>query len=500
MPRRSRDGGRAADVEVVLVEDEPERTPARDPLASPDRPGAPVTRRRPGLGTRTRAVAVVAVLAVLGVAGVLQARQQAVVAAALEGHPGLLRPLHVLPTERWRLAEAWVAGLGERDVLVAAPDGLLRGVDPETGLPRWSAGEPPPGGSSWCTVLHRSPDGSGLTRVGGDVHRAATLAVCEQGRWSEGPLRSRVRLTTATVLDPATGAVLAERALDGGLLVSDVVGDDLLHAWADLSGRVSVVRWDPRTGEARWTFRSDRRVTERRSNGVTVHHGDGTLSFVGSGTLTVDVASGEQVDRPGAARAAPTVVGHLADGAVVVRSVDGDGAPVTQVRSDGAVRYTVEGDPLLPPIQVGAPAPALLLLAADGDEVRAVDAATGQDLWQERLSRPGALRPADVTVLAELDGTAVLTDTVEAWAVQLTDGRERWRLPLADVTRLQPLTDGSVMALPVADGSPAGALVAVDVRSGVELWRTALPPGTEGVRPAHGLVIVESDDGITALG
>jgi outer membrane protein assembly factor BamB len=437
---------------------------------------------------------------VVGVAGVLQGRQQADVAAALEGDPGLLRPVHVLPTERWHLADAWVAGLGEQDVLVATPDGRLQGVEPGTGAVRWRAGEPPPGGSSWCTVLHRAPDGAGLTRVASGV-RPAALVVCERGRWAGYDARSRVRLTTATVHDPVTGAVVAERTLDGGLLVSDTEDGDLLHAWADVSGRVSVVRWDPWTGDAVWTYRGDRRVTDRRSNGASVLHRADALTFVGAATLTVDLRTGEEVDRAHArpGHAPDGVVGQLAGGSAVVRREDVRSGPVTDVLpTDGSARFTVAGAPLLPWLRVGASAPVLLLTESDGSALVAVDARTGDPAW--RTEMPERERAADVVLLAEVDGTAMLADGVEAWAVELASGTERWRLPLAGVSRLQPLTDGTVVVLPVHDGSPDGALVAVDVRSGAERWRLPLPTGTKGVRPAHGLLLVESRSGITALG
>ncbi|EYR63478.1 hypothetical protein N866_20300, partial [Actinotalea ferrariae CF5-4] len=427
-----------------------------------------------------------------------QARQQAVVAAALEASPGLLRPVHAAPSELWHLPGTWVAGTGERDVLVATPDGLLQGVEPETGRVRWGVDGPPPGGSSWCTVLHRTPDGTGITRTATGT-RPAALALCEEGTWAAGLDGSRIRLTLARTLDPATGAVLAERALGGGLLVSDVVDGDLLHASADQAGFVSVARWDPWTGEPRWAFRSDRRITDRRSNGVQVHHGAGTLSFVGSSTLTLDLGSGRQVDRPGDTPPADAVVGYLADGAAVLAGARDGGTTTRVLAPDGTLRYTTEGAPLLPSLRVGSAAGVLLVRATDGG-VRAVEAATGAPLWRERPSGRGPDRAADLSVLAEVDATVVLTDAVEAWGVDLRTGRPAWRHALADVARLQPLTDGAVVVLPVQDGTPSGSLLAVEVRSGAELWRTPLAPGTKGVRPAHGLLLVESEDGITALG
>ncbi|WP_225754749.1 PQQ-binding-like beta-propeller repeat protein [Actinotalea sp. Marseille-Q4924] len=503
MRRPSRGAGRAADVEVVLVEDErvSDRAPRAHAAATPA--AGPPAERRPGFRPvvgRRRSVAVLAVVVLLGVAGVLQSRQQAVVAAALEAQPGLLRSVHVLPVEQWRLPGAWVAGLGERDVLVTTPDGPLQAVDPKTGAVRWDTGRPPPGGSVWCSALDRTPDGSALTRVPPDV-RPAAFVVCEEGRWVAGRLGTRVRHTTATVHDAGTGAVVATREVDGGLLVSDVAGEDLLHAWADASGRVSVARWDPRTGAPRWTFRSEHRVTDRRSNGVAVHRGAGTVSFVGSGTVTVDLASGEERDRPGTeAQRHPVVVGHLPDGAAVVVRGGGVGASSAVVGTDGATRWSGTGDPLLPEVRTGTAPPALLLHRSDRGTVVAVDPTTGSPLWESPLALRGPNDAADLRLLTEVGPVAVLTDTVEAWAVDLAGGRELWRLPLADVPRLHPLTDGTVVALPVQDGTPAGALLAVDGRSGAELWRTPLPDGTKGVRSAHGILLVESGDGITALG
>lgn len=493
MRRRPRDQAPPAVVEVVLVEDDATRVPDAAPSGSTAGPASAGQRR---LGIRTRLVAVLGAMALLGAGGVLQARHQADVAAALARNPALVRPLHAPPVERWSVPDAWVSGVGETGVLVTSPDGRLRAIDPATGSVRWgSAGSGD--GSGWCGVLHPTPDGAGLTRTPTGAARA-TLAVCERGRWQLDGDGGRVRLTRATALDATTGAVLGERLLEGGLLLSDVVDGDLLHAWADAEGRVGVVRWDPRTGAARWEHRGDRRVTERRGNGARVLRGPGTVSFVGAGMLTVDLTTGRERAAPAQEGARDDVVGRAGDATVVVRVDPADGGARTQVVGpDGAVRLEVRGAALLPSVRVDAGAGVLLLPTADGDVV-GVDATTGSPLWD---GRPAWSGPAgEVTVLAELDGLAVLTDGAEATAVRLADGRERWRLPLAEVARLHAVTDGSVLALPLRDGTATGALVAVDVRTGTELWRTALPAGTKGVRPAHGLVLVETVEGVTALG
>ncbi|MBC7289883.1 MAG: PQQ-binding-like beta-propeller repeat protein [Actinotalea sp.] len=494
MRRRPVGGGRPAGVEVVLVEDE--RAPRRAPAPEAAVPPAGARPELAGRRSRVRAAAVLALVGVLGVAGVLQTRHQAVVAAALERQPGLLRPLSAAPTERWALARVSVAGVGPRDVLVSTPDGRLHGVDPLVGEVRWSTEAAPAGGSSWCSVLHRTGDGAVVARAPREL-AAAALVVCEQGRWVPGSLGSRVRVTTATTVDPATGAVLARRGLGGGLLVSDTVDGDLVHAWADLSGRVGVVRWDPWTGEERWTYRSDDRVTERRSNGVAVHHGAGTVTFVGSGTLTVDLATGSRVHRRGLGDG--TAAERLPDGSVALRGADGTW---TLIGADGA-RVALPGAPLLPTVgpDRAAPAPAtpVPLLVRDGDRLVGVDPRGGEILWQVTAAA-GRGVPGETRLLAQTSDTAVLATTERAWAVDLADGSERWRSPLLQLGRTEPLTDGTVVALAVPDGTGGGALVGVDLRSGDARWRLPLPAGTTGLRPAHGLVLVTSSDGVRAMG
>lgn len=433
MRRRPRDHDPPAVVEVVLVEDGvPPEPGAAPPARRTTGPRAAGQRR---LGVRTRLAAVLGAMALLAAGGVLQARHEADVAAALARDPALVRPLHAPPGERWHVPDAWVSGVGESGVLVTSADGRLRAIEPATGRVQWSSGRSPDDGSGWCSVLHRAPDGSGLTRAP-TADAPAVLAVCEHGRWLADGDGGRVRLTRATALDATTGTVLGERVLEGGLLLSDVVEGDLLHAWADAAGRVGVVRWDPGTGEVRWEHRGERRVTEQRGNGARVLRGPTTVTFVGAGTLTVDLASGRERVAAVSGRARDDVVGAGAVAGALLRGARASGAGL-----------------------------------ADG-----------------------------VTVLAELDGVAVLTDGTEAAALRLADGRELWRLPLVEVARLQAVTDGAVLALPLRDDTANGALVAVVVRTGTELWRTPLPAHTQGVRPAHGLVLVEAADGVTALG
>jgi outer membrane protein assembly factor BamB len=428
MRRRSLDSGRTAEVEVVLVEDlagehatasgagVPGPGAGSGPPGVGRPPAAPGGRRRHARTVGARAAAIVGALAVLGAVGLLQSREQAVVAETWGGGSPVLGPVHLPPAELWR-ADGRVAGLGEHHVLVATQDGLLHGIDPRGGDAVWSTVPPAADASSWCTVLHRTPDGVALIRSAAPG-APAVLAVCEHGWWVPTAPGERVRRTSATVVDPATGAVLAERELAGGLLVSDVVDGDLLHAWADRTGRIGAMRWEPWTGRVRWTFRSDDRVTGWRANGVSVRHGARTVTFVGSGTLTVDLVTGAAVDRP---------------------------------RGERVTRAPVDAVP-------------------------------------------------DVRVIARDDGAEVRSDGAEAWARDAGAGTELWRVPLVPVGRLDPLTDGAVVVLPVADGSPHGTLVGMRVRSGDPLWRLPLPQRTTALRAGHGVVLVESREGVTALG
>lgn len=505
MHRRRPDHGREAEVEVVLVEELPASGGVgrgHGPAPAAREPGTARRRSRVVLGAR--AVAVVAAVTLLGTAGVLQSRQEADAAAVRAGNPALVRPVHLEPVERWHLADAWVSGLGTTTVLATTPDGRLHALDPATGGVRWSSDHWPDDGSGWCSVLHPTPDGAGLTRTPTAAATAgpAALALCERGRWVRRADGGRDRLTTVTVLDVDSGAVRAERTLAGGLLYSDAVDGDLLHAWADAAGQVGVVRWDPWTGVARWQVDSDRRVTERRGNGARLYRDAGSVSFVGAGILSVDLASGRERQGPSAEPPREVVVGRVADAVVVVRGDPADGAARTRVLAAGGVVLDVPGTALLPEVRAGADgADALLLRAPDGTGVQAFDASTGDVLWEEgAVSSGGGSAPV---VLAQLDGVAVLVDGAEVVAVDLVDGAERWRRPLAEVPRLRAVTDGSVIVLPVGDGAGAdgtGSLVAVEVRRGTELWRTPLPAGTRGVRPGHGLVLVETVDGVTALG
>jgi outer membrane protein assembly factor BamB len=294
----------------------------------------------------------------------------------------------------------------------------------------------------------------------------------------EPPVRARL-----VTLDPATGAVTAEReaAPRSSAVVS---GDDVLLAEV-VEGGLRASAQDAVTGEARWVTElpvdaralasvphlspslhvSERHVVlELSQQAWAVDRADGRLEVTGA---QVWVGRAERL------------VSHaVEDGTTRLRGADGSGdtvatgAPVTLAVDDGSV-------------------PDLDLLA-DVDrgsrQLHAVDPRTGRQVWEHTLVGP----PESALVL--LDEVLYGADGASMWALDARDGTTIWRTPrdpeVGDVagsssagTWFQPLTDGQQLLLVEPEGAEDGApsvMSAWSLASGRHLWTTPLPEETGG--------------------
>ena len=103
-------------------------------------------------------------------------------------------------------------------------------------------------------------------------------------------------------------------------------------------------------------------------------------------------------------------------------------------------------------------------------EVVALDAASGQVVWRQRMGSPAAGAPAvaGAQVFAmSADGTG--------WAIDAGSGRVSWTLPaaenvLATETGAAPAVSGGVVIFPFA----AGVMVAASTDTGLALWQSAI--------------------------
>ena len=103
-------------------------------------------------------------------------------------------------------------------------------------------------------------------------------------------------------------------------------------------------------------------------------------------------------------------------------------------------------------------------------EVVALDAASGQVLWRQRLGAPAAGAPA--VALGQV--FAMSTDGT-GWALDAASGRVRWTLAgaentLASDTGAAPAVSGSTVIFPFA----AGVMMAASTETGTGLWQAAI--------------------------
>ena len=137
----------------------------------------------------------------------------------------------------------------------------------------------------------------------------------------------------------------------------------------------------------------------------------------------------------------------------------------------------------------------VMFLASPGDVVQAIDALTGEVIWQYRSPLPEDAPQRAPTRTLALHGGKVFLATADAAlvAIDARTGAEVWRTVKADYTQgfRQPIEDapqraptrtlalhGGKVFLATADA----ALVAIDARTGAEVWRTVKADYTQGFR------------------
>lgn len=440
--------------------------------------------------------AVLVVGAVVAVQVVQDARERDRVAAAREV-PGVVRydvgpDLPTTPVDAALTVPLGGTGIAAGDLRVAA--------EPvEFGRPRAVTGVVEESGAvAWRTEVETQDDatarptmqppvcwgadgGTGpATRVRCLVtDRPATLT--GGGGWREDP-STRSRLLT---LDAGTGAVLHQRDVAPQ---TSVVADAELAVLGEVTadGVVRVTAEDVASEAVVWS-------TELGGLPGVDPVFDPRLDL-GDERVTVWTGGWVQVlGRADGARLAEGIqVWTGRDGGLLVQ--DGDPGSVRLAGHDGTGTRIVPALPLGLGVDDGsAPGVELFSAVVGGDRtLRGVDAATGETLWQAGLD--GSVDSWPLL----LDGVLYGVDATAAWAVDARDGRERWRtarsvgddgVPAQDVSgsSLSPVTDGRALLLvEQAPGSEA-QLVAWSLRTGAELWRTALPPEAGGwVHPWDG--------------
>ncbi|MFF7843276.1 serine/threonine-protein kinase [Streptomyces ossamyceticus] len=261
-----------------------------------------------------------------------------------------------------------------------------------------------------------------------------------------------------SAVDPADGRVLWRHPVSGDTSEPPVVSGGLVHVSTDSGGRSQAL--DPATGEVRW----ERDLTPYGSRRFV---GGVLLLTSADGTVTgLDGATGDPLWSravPGQREAYFTAFGG--DGPAYVASVTGEGAGartrVTAVDPEtGDVAWDARLDGALKP--VGASGDALFLVASGGvygDTVGVVrhDAEAGTTdrfTLPVRLEQALAVVRGDRVYLLGIGGALV--------AVDMKAGRQLWRAETGVAQGSAPVADERYVYFTTADGR----LLALDARKG----------------------------------
>lgn len=507
MARGRRSGQESPWVEVELFDDaDAPSTAGRGEATTPDGPalladevttglrdpGSPAPARR----ARRHLLPVVVAVGVLLVTGayVVDARLTAAHRVELSALPGVLGTVLDAPLQEvWRLPGQWDATDVDGTLILSGWDGgPLRGVDPADGRVVW---ERPPTTSPdqvYCTVLGAVP---GAVTPGPPGIPLRPLALCLEGEGSEGgaPTETRGRLVA---VDPATGLDAHSITVDGALTFVDVQGEDLLLAWVGPHLRLQVARWSPWDGGDVWRFDSSADLnpgSELRFGWAVSRTSDGLL-VEGATRLVLDVATGASREVSGSAwrsRVVGSAAWPLPGGGTVEWATSYTGVTEGRVLDEtGAVRFEVQGTPLVTEVDDASARSPLLVASWSGGVLTALDLGSGRSRWARDL---GASR-----LLLRLGGVAVVSDGITATALSEQDGSLRWEAELDGGVGLGPVTDGEVVLLPVHAGTQS-AVVARRVSDGAVVWTTDLPAGARSLDAAAGVVLVRTDEALVAL-
>ncbi|WP_421740196.1 PQQ-binding-like beta-propeller repeat protein [Cellulomonas sp.] len=436
-------------------------------------------------GSRGRVwlVGVVAVVALaLGVTQwVMTARENAAV-ARLAQVPGVIG--HVdesLDVVRVLTPQDTVALAGE------AYGVLDRGAD---GAQSYQWFEPADDGQGWTTPLLDAPAGletpsqvyfdstcatdeaSGAGT--GDADHVVCL-VTDGGRVVSSTGQSGDALPTTTtdivVLDTADGSVLARWPLRDGYGVVALPGPvAVVDAQSD-DGQV-VTAYDPLSGRALWTHEA-RSTTRQMSEMFRL--GDLVALTDAGGELTLLSSDGAVV------RSGIAVPGDPSQGrgwntdsrrgtvTLFAQASDGTSQSVVVSGADPTTDLEVDGMPLEVGVDDGS-VPGLLLTT--DSSVHAYDATTGAARWTTDVR--------SMTNALVVRGRVYVTTDREVVAIDGRSGRELWRSDeLVGLALSNLLTDGEHILAPAERTGTTGvpALIAYDPASGAEVFRAPYPEG-----------------------
>jgi outer membrane protein assembly factor BamB len=434
------------------------------------------------------------VVALVGVQGVVQVRERAAV-AALARVPGVVRPVDQHLEIRWRPAAGAESVLWSGITSGGALVGLQRGSDGSQAL---IAVDEATGEQVWSTPLadpHEvaRDDDQGFSPIGGcvgdpgDAGRAVCLVSDAVMAYREDEnVLVPSDLSRLVVVDLADGSVVADRQAPGATAFAALPGGVVAVGTPGADGALVVTATDPLTGRGTWqtVVPSD---TAGPDEGGFVDRS--TALFQTTDGFAVVTAGRRITPFDGEGRPLGTGVdarnGFEADprlGTVTAFTQDDGGRETTTIMGDGP-DVVLDGRQA----QVSADDGSLpgLVLAADS-RIRAYDRSTGRERWSVGHGLSGSAVVARGRVyLSTPDGVVAVDGRTgdELWRASVLKGRTMGDL-VTDGRHLlsgqmRPDEPGDVTAL--NDWPGVGELVAYRFGDGGEVWRVDLPGTLLGI-------------------
>lgn len=407
--------------------------------------------------------------------------------------PSLISPL----AEIWRIEtpSGWsVAG----DLLLTIDHGrqgpLVRAHDLADGEPRWALDLAPDVSGVACPIGVDGPDGPWVVcQVVG--HVAQTHHLPDGARGDTG----RLLLVSA-----ADGSVQAELPLDDGhvgmgALEGDLVLADLTLAdpqdggpGADMT--LHLERRDLATGGSVWV--GDLPIagyTPPAAVQVAVDHG--MVLVTGRTTALLDGTDGRPVRTWLAGDEHEHPRGHVAVsplGFGVRAALASWTSPTSWFAPDGALVGSFVGDLAEPEVTDGSE-PEITLVATPGhSSLRGVDVAAGRGRWSVDLEGGQPV--------VRVGGAVVVSGSSTLRSIDLRSGVELWRSSADGLDNAQAVSDGSFV---LATGRAPGvgrSIAAVSLDDGSLLWRAGLPGGARVLKVIDGRVVAVGPGVVIGLG
>jgi outer membrane protein assembly factor BamB len=154
----------------------------------------------------------------------------------------------------------------------------------------------------------------------------------------------------------------------------------------------------------------------------------------------------------------------------------------------------LSGPPLRPSVTDGSDAHVLVVRTAAGDRLRGLNVRTGRIGWTR--AHPGT---STVRATALVDGVMLLAGRRTLTAIDVRTGSDLWRTAVDPDAAAGALTDGQVALLPVRADDGVLQLVARRIADGTVVWRGGVPSGTVSLTVVDHHLVASTDDEVIGL-